>query len=200
VTIYSNPNLNIANWCSLTSTGKIAFTHRVPGNSQLYTIPITGGTPTLLYSDTLMFTECQWSPNDELIAIRIDYPGQPGLHSIRIIDAQSGAVVSEPVGPVTMIDNLKWTRAGQNKIMYRYSNAANPDATNISDEVYDVTTGTTSQAWPLDIEIAGRGSYSPSNDKVIYNLNGDLNALTIATGTRTVVKTAGGLSYMDWRR
>jgi Tol biopolymer transport system component len=80
---------------------RIAYTHRLgnPAQAEVWTIPITGGTPTPLTSDKATNWNPVWSPDGKYLYYASDRSGSTNLWRI-LIDEKSGKARGEPE-PIT---------------------------------------------------------------------------------------------------
>jgi hypothetical protein len=199
-TLYSDVNISFssASWCSLATTNKIAFVVNDGTIGKLYTISANGGSPTLVYTDTMRFANAEWSPDDQSIVIAVlPNPGMSANSSrMRIIDVATGTITLEPCSGVFIADSYSWTRAGADKILYRYApnNLTTPVAM-----IYDVATATSTQLYNAQI----LGSWSPRNDKILCQIGtstSDLKAINPVNATISTIKTGGAMAWMEWKR
>jgi Tol biopolymer transport system component len=183
-------------WCSLSSTGKIAFTTHAE-TRRLFTIPTSGGTPTLLYSiaeGSIHFWESPtWSPDDSKIAF-VDHAGLYGTapDTIRVIDAVTGQLLeSIGIGSTVAITNLEWSRTGSNLLAFTANYGSGSYLYYVSP-----TTGST----PTTNNVSAQSpTWSPTN-AFVASISGSTLQKTV-TGTATTSTIATGIfASPRWKR
>lgn len=200
-------------WCSVSSTGKIAFLTG-PGTSWNYlcTVSATGGGWDTLAklpvgSGTGYFwLDVSWSPDDSKIAIAQDSFHYP-THSdkILIFDMTTRAFTDSvlvPSGYAFLGDGgwkfIEWSRTGLNKIAF------NAGTSLLSQSLYYVTPTTGSTATTNGVTAAGF-SWSPNNSSLAFGpLPGSglsfLKKVTALSSTVTTVASSFTGSQSNWKR
>ena len=214
-TIYSTSNadsmsVNFPAWCSVSSTGKIAFVRQhigsLLGESELCTVSQSGGSETVLqtvrayqwtgnYRIYGRYRYPTWSPDDSKIAVvRTDtdaYLNTPWHQTILIVDAASGAVTDSI--PLAMnVSGLQWSRTGTNQLVF------SARGTSGSFLLYYCASSTGST--PTTNSVVGTfPTWSPNNSGVAY-LNSGLQKNVPFTSTTSTVSSSFTGSYPNWKR
>ncbi|HZK76747.1 MAG TPA: hypothetical protein VFD13_07560 [Candidatus Kapabacteria bacterium] len=159
-------------WCSVSTTGKIAFMrlhfdHSHYGLAELCLISQSGGTPTVLASITELKSNGQiagglqyptWKPDDSKIAV-VRQDTAFHCSTILVFNASTGAVTDSIPMQVDAFQ-LEWSRTGQNELVFCGSNGTSQ---------YVYYTAPTTGSTPSTNSIVGySSSWSPNNSSVFY--------------------------------
>ncbi|HWF44784.1 MAG TPA: hypothetical protein VG537_09095 [Candidatus Kapabacteria bacterium] len=180
-----------AAWSSVSSNNVIAYLmYYGPGrSSKLYTIPASGGTPTLIYSDTgCEFEHLTWSPDGSLIAIALV---KASGKSLRVVD-MSGNVVHEYAR--SSVAPIEYARTS-GKIFSGYGTTLTSMDTSTGNTT---TIGTAYSASlcpsPTDWKVAYSSNASPYRISTMLTSNGDTTQIRSSNSTGDVVGS------VNWRR
>ncbi len=214
-TIYSTSNadsmsVNWPAWCSVGSTGKIAFVRQHIGSNigeaELCTVSESGGSATVLqtvrayqWSGSVRiygrYRYPTWSPDDSKIAVvRTDtdsYMGSAWRQTILIVNASTGAI-TDSIPVALTVSGLQWSRSGSNQLAFAAK------GTSGSYQIYYCSPSTGST--PSTNAVVGTfPTWSPNNSGIAY-LNSGLNKLVPFTTSTSSVSSSFTGSYPNWKR
>jgi hypothetical protein len=193
-------------WCPSTTgtgAGRIAFMAHSQTQSGIFTVPATGGTPTLVYSvaqsnNRLLGNTLTWSNDGNKLAF-VQYSGAAVadadiIAEIKIIDL-TGTVVSTLLGVTPRrIAGLHWSHTGTNKLAFYMTEVPVPTNPDFDLYIMDATAGATPTKL---VTSAYNPVWSPDNSELVYTLDGvGTYRINLATGVKTA---CGTLPYGDWK-
>ena len=192
-------------WCEAAGVDKIAYIgekqspYGNPIYSGIYTIPASGGTPTLICSinslnrtNGYISNSQAWSNDGTKIAFaEFKYPSTT---TIKVIDLSGNVLTTLNAAGTT----IQWSHAGMDKLVY---------SGNVNGVTGMYTIGTTSGSTPTFVtDTGGTPFWSPNNSEVIYyaSKNPDQNTrvykINVATKAKTFLGTKGSFWYGDWKQ
>jgi dipeptidyl aminopeptidase/acylaminoacyl peptidase len=181
-----------AAWCPNSSNNTIAFTTTSRKNlpfaqktSYLELVSATGGTPSVLYSDTdQAVSQLAWSPDGNFIAVRAY---KPWGGYIKVIDMSGN--VRHTYGPISRLNTFEYARTS-GKIAYTAPGG-----------IYTLDTASGNSTLVRAVSALGGACWSPTDWKMVYanNTSGyPVSTIKVATGDTARIQIPG--LWPNWKR
>ncbi len=182
------------------SVGLIAFTVMTPTHTKIYTIPSTGGTPTLVVSSSrtsptdrrIAPNSLTWCNGGSNIAYVVNDNTSTVNDAIKIVDIDGTEIATLHEGSID-IRSLRGSTGSTNSLLVITYESA-----------YKLSViGTVAGSTPTFLTtVLNTGSFewSPDNTEAIVNIpNSGTNRINVSTGAATQVSSGATIKYGDWK-